>query len=189
MLPERRKPRRARGRSTASTRLPRAVSSPQTMPTSCSMPSTRHSRQAHPPLPRHLPTFAPRLPTSPACRRQERHRSAALPPSMRYGAPLPSAVRCAFCTKTDAASNASGPFASTACSSARVRHTSAASTMPPTISEHSAATASFAPGGLRKATPFLRISTSTITYSLSSILPTAHPLRLRSRSRVKRRPI
>ena len=59
----------------------------------------------------------------------------------------------------------------------------------PAISEHSAATASFAPGDLRKPTPFLRISTSTITYSLSSILPTAHLLRLRSRSRVKRRPI
>ena len=189
MLPERRKPRRARGRSTASTHLPPVASSPQTMPTSCSTPSTRPLRQAHPPLPRRLPTFAPRLPTSPACRRQERHQSAALPPPMRYGVPLPSVARCAFCTKTDAANNASGPFASTECSSARVRHTSAASTMPPTRSEHSAATASFAPGDLRKPTPFPRISTSTITYSLSSILPTAHPLRLRSRSRVKRRPI
>lgn len=106
-----------------------------------------------------------------------------------YGVPLPSVARCAFCTKTDAASNASGPFASTACSSARARHTSAASTMPPTTSGHSAATVSFAPGDLRRPTPFLRISTSTITYSLSLILPTAHPLRLRSRSRVKRRPI
>lgn len=40
-----------------------------------------------------------------------------------------------------------------------------------------------------KAYTILRISTSTITYSLSSILPTVHPLRLRSRSRVRRRPI
>ena len=43
--------------------------------------------------------------------------------------------------------------------------------------------------GLDNATDNIRTFRSTITYSLSSILPTAHLLRLRSRSRVKRRPI
>ena len=40
--PARRRPRKARGQSTASTRLRRAASLPQTTPISCSTPSTRH---------------------------------------------------------------------------------------------------------------------------------------------------
>ena len=38
---------------------------------------------------------------------------------MRFGAPLPSVVRCDFYIRTDAASRKSVPSASTACSSAR----------------------------------------------------------------------
>ena len=115
--------------------------------------------------------------------------SAALPPSMRYGAPLPSDARCDFYIRTDAASRKSVPSASTACSSARAWRISAASTMPPTTSGHSAVTVSFALGVLRRPTPSLRSSISTTICSLNSILPTDRPLQLRSRSPLRRRSI
>lgn len=111
------------------------------------------------------------------------------PPSMRYGAPLPSDARCDFYIRTDAVSKKSVPSASTACSSARAWRTSAASTMPPTTSGHSAATVSFTLGVLRRPTPSLWTSTSTTTCSLNSILPTDRPLQLRSHSPLRRRSI
>ena len=55
------------------------------------------------------------------------------------------------------------PSVSTACSNARAWRTSAASTMSPTTSGHSAATVSFAHGVLRRPTPSLRTSISTTT--------------------------
>ena len=59
----------------------------------------------------------------------------------------------------------------------------------PTTSGHSAATVSFALGVLRRPTPSLQTSISTTICSLNSILPTARPLRLRSRSPRRRRSI
>ena len=71
----------------------------------------------------------------------------------------------------------------------RVWRTSAASTMSPTASGHSAATVSFALGVLRRPTPSLRTSISTTICSLNSILPTDRPLQPRSRSPLRRRSI
>lgn len=101
------------------------------------------------------------------------------------------AERCAlrFYIRTDAASRRNVLSASTACSSARAWRTSAASTMSPTTSGHSAATASFALGVLRRPTPSLRTSISTTICSLNSILPTDRPLQPRSRSPLRRRSI
>ncbi len=111
------------------------------------------------------------------------------PPSMRYGAPLPSDARCDFYIRTDAASRKNVPSVSTACSNARAWRTSAASTMSPTTSGHSAATVSFALGVLRRPTPSLRTSISTTICSLNSISPTDRPLQPRSRSPLRRRSI
>ena len=80
-------------------------------------------------------------------------------PSMRCGALLPNAARCAFCIKTGAESKKNAPSACTACSSTRAWRIFADSTTPPTKLGRFAATVSFAHGAPRSPTPSLPTST------------------------------